>query len=286
MQFENMQPGHQTALDLARVVEFSEATAYESLAAAPSAAVCQQLGLRTQRVGSALCVVASGIPGALNLNRVIGLGMQEPVSPQLLDEISAVFAGSGAAFGIELTPQAQPAELKALLRERRWRALPSKAAMFAHDMKAVPDVQTDLRIVRVGAEHAEHLARICCETFAMPPQTYELLRAAHQRPGWVQWMGFAGDEPAGAALSFMQNGVAWSGWAATLPAFRGRRFHAAYLAAALRHAKASGCTWFTAETATGTTEQRDPAYRNLLKLGFSLLYERATHLAQPASLKR
>jgi len=282
MEVQHRQSARISAQELARLVELSEANAYESLVAAPESLVRDSLGLRSRRFGSALCVMAQGIPAALNLNRVIGLGMEQPVTDALLDEISAVYVPTGATFAIEVAPQAEPADLKNLLRARRWRSLLAKAAMFAHDLKVVPIVETDLRIERVGADQAARLARICCDVFEMPPGTLEILMAAHTQPGWVQWMGFAGDEPAGVALSFMQDGVAWSGWAATLPAFRGRRFHAAYLAAALRHASQAGCTLFTAETATGTPEQRDPAYRNLVKLGFEMLYERTTHLVRPA----
>jgi GNAT superfamily N-acetyltransferase len=267
--------------ELARELELSEARAYESLAQAPTELERAQLGLSALRLGSALAVKARGIPKALNLNRVIGLGVDEPITGVLLDQVVEHFADVESAYAMDLCPLALSADVKLLLRSRQLRALVNKAAMFIHRLDDLPSVESSLRIERVDGRYAEQLADICCDIFGMAPQTRLILRAAHRHPGWYQWMGFDGDEPAGVALSYVGDSVAWSGWAATLPAFRGRRFHAAYLAKAVQHAAQLGCRTFTAETATGTETQRDPAYRNLLSLGFELVYERATYMGRP-----
>jgi GNAT superfamily N-acetyltransferase len=274
-----------SATEQSRTVEFSEASAYQSLVQAPSPEDRQRLGLRALALGpnqdAGVAIMADAIQGSLALNRVLGLGLNGPVTDAVLDEIAALYASAAAPYALELSPHALPADLLDRLRTRRLRRMGSKTAVFLHALKSVPDVACDLRIEQVGPEHAAALANICCNTFSMPAEIAVLLQAAHTDSRWRQWMAFDGDTPAGAALSFVDGGVAWSGWAVTLPNFRGRRFHAAYLAAALRDAAAQGCQWFTAETAIGTAEQPDPAYRNLLKLGFELLYERSTFMASP-----
>jgi GNAT superfamily N-acetyltransferase len=276
-----------------RTVEFSEAHAYRSLVNAPSAEDRSRLGLRAVVLGGAapagnaagIALVADGIQTSLALNRVLGLGLNGPVTDAVLDEIAALYGPAASPYALELGPLALTAELLAKLRARRLRRMGAQTAVFLHDLKAVPVVDCSLRIEQVGAQHAEQLADICCTTFNMPAHMAVLLKNAHRDSRWRQWMAFDGDTPAGAALSFVDGPVGWSGWAATLPPFRGRRFHAGYLAAALREAAASGCQWFTAETAMGTPEQPDPAYRNLLKLGFELLYGRTTFMATPATVK-
>lgn len=266
---------------LATELELSEARALESLINAPLALEKKTLGLHSTRIGSAVAVMARSIATSLNLNRVVGLGVREPLTEQVLDQVDQFYARIHQPYAIELCPFVLTDELKARLRAGQIRRMGTKTAMFIHQLKNIPVVACDLRIERVDGRHAEKLAAICCEAFNMPAETGQILRAVHRQPGWVQWMGFDGDTPAGAALSYHGGSVAWSGWAATLPAFRGRRFHAAYLAKAVQHAAASGCTTFTAETATGTETQRDPAYRNLLKLGFEMVYERATYMGRP-----
>ena len=269
-----------TANDLAQLVEFSEANAYTSLIGSVGEDEASRLGFRVVNVGTGVAVIADSISTSLILNRVLGLGLREPLSEAVLDEAIGLYAGSKVAFAIELSPQARPDKIKQWLRSRRIRS-GIKSAVLCHDLKEIPTVPSDLRIEVVGSEHADELARICTDVFGMPSECEVLLASAHKEPGWRQWMGFDGDAIAGAALSFVRDGVAWSGWAATLPEFRGRRFHASYLAMALQEAKDSGCEWFTAETAIGTADQPDPAYRNLLRLGFELVYERPTYVGQP-----
>ncbi len=280
-----------SATEQSRIVEFSEASAYQSLVQVPSLDERQRLGLRAVALAegrgpsAGIAIMADAIQGSLALNRVLGLGLNQAVTDAVLDEIVALYANASAPYALELSPHALNAQLQDQLRARRLRRMGSKTAVFLHALQSVPDVACDLRIEQVGAEHAAVLANICCDTFSMPAEIAVLLQAAHTDSRWRQWMAFDGDTPAGAALSFVDGDVAWSGWAVTLPNFRGRRFHAAYLAAALREAAAQGCKWFTAETAVGTAEQPDPAYRNLLKLGFELLYERSTFMASPARPK-
>ncbi len=265
---------------LAQTIELSEARAYESMVNAPDAKERAALGLGSARIGSAVAVMARAIATSLNLNRVFGLGLNEPITAAVFDQVTSLYARGGAPYALELSPFVLSPELKLRLRARRLRGVGAKTAMFIHHMKELPSVECDLRIERVDGRHAGQLAAIACEVFGMPSQTGRMLSQVHRQSGWHQWMGFAGDQPAGVALSFMADSVAWSGWAATLPAFRGRRFHAAYLAKAMQHAAHCGCRYFTAETATGTPQQRDPAYRNLVKLGFDAVYERATCMGQ------
>lgn len=265
---------------LAQTMELSEARAYESMVNAPDAQERAALGMGSARIGSAVAVMTRAITSSLNLNRVIGLGLNEPITEAVLDQVTSLYLPGGAPYALELCPFVLSPELKLRLRARQLRGIGTKTAMFIHHMKRFPCVECDLRIERVDGRHADQLADIACEMFGMPAQTGRMLSQVHRQPGWQQWMGFAGDQPAGVALSFMADSVAWSGWAATLPAFRGRRFHAAYLAKAVRHAAQSGCRYFTAETATGTPQQRDPAYRNLVKLGFEAVYERDTYMGQ------
>ena len=86
---------------LAQELELSEASAYESLLGAPSTEVQQALGLDATRLGEALALKARAIPNALNLNRVIGLGVCEPITAAVLDEVLAHYAPEEYALEAE-----------------------------------------------------------------------------------------------------------------------------------------------------------------------------------------
>lgn len=272
--------------EMSRVAELNEARAYKSLIQAPHAEECNRLGLRAVAVGSGVAIMADRIRSSLTLNRVIGLGLDEPITALMLDQIATLYSTTNAPFALEISPLARGDNIKELLRKHRIRRLGAKSAVFTHNLKSIPNVESELRIERVGAEYSAQLASICCEVFKMPSETAVLLSSVGGQLGWRQWMAFDDEMPVGAALSYVEGQWAWLGWAATLPAYRGRGLHSAYISASLREAANCGCEWFTSETSIGSPEKPDPAYRNYLRLGFEKLYERATFLQTPSLQSR
>ena len=72
---------------VARRVELSEAHAYEQLIGGAAPELVERYGLACQRVGPAVALVAPGFSTSLILNRVIGLGVGETVTPDVLEAI-------------------------------------------------------------------------------------------------------------------------------------------------------------------------------------------------------
>jgi GNAT superfamily N-acetyltransferase len=270
---------------LAQVVEFSEARAYASLFAAAQAAE-PGLAFRTQTLGDAVLLRAAQAPRVLIGNRVLGLGLGQPVSEALLDAVFAAYDNGKAAFGIELSPQAEPTELRDWLKARRFRKT-APAQVLVRDGSAPPPryaswaKATGLRVEQVGVEHAATLARICCDNFSLPDVMQQLLALGMCAPGWRRWLAFDGDLPVGGSLSYVEAGLGWLGWTSVLPSHRGRWVHAGIVAQELEDTHAAGCQWVTTETAISTPEKPDAAYFNLRKFGFVDAYERAAYLYQP-----
>jgi GNAT superfamily N-acetyltransferase len=270
---------------LAQVVEFSEARAYASLFAAAQA-LEPSLGFSTQSIGGAVLLRATQAPRVLIGNRVLGLGLSQPVSEQLLDTIVAAYEQGQSAFGIELSPQAEPAALRDWLKARRLRKT-APAQVLVRDGSAPPPryaawaKATGLRVEQVGVEHAATLARLCCDNFNLPQVMQQLLALGMSAPGWRRWLAFDGDVPVGGSLSYVEAGLAWLGWTSVLPSHRGRWVHAGVVARELDDAHAAGCQWVTTETAVSTAEKPDAAYFNLRKFGFLDAYQRAAYLYQP-----
>ncbi len=110
----------------------------------------------------------------------------------------------------------------------------------------------------------------------MPEAAHAMISAAAGAPQWRHWLAIGDEGPMGAALSFVQDGVAWLGWDATLPTARGRGVQSALIAQRLADASESGCEHATSETAVSTQARPDASFRNYRRLGFKAAYERAT----------
>ena len=108
----------------------------------------------------------------------------------------------------------------------------------------------------------------------MPPYMRAALAALPGRPGWVIFVAYGGDTPCGAGALFIDGDTSWTGFAATIPAARGRGAQSAILAARIRAAAEAGCATITTETGVREEGRPSRSYRNLLRAGFEEVYER------------
>jgi hypothetical protein len=265
------------AEDVSRLVEFSEARAYESLLTALPPERRQGLGIGATRAGTAITVFARPVSSTLNMNRVIGLGVAEPATESALTEICEFYGSSGSAFGIEVSPLAQPRELRDWLKWRRIRR-GTATAMHYRRSEAMEVVTQGFSVGRAPLAQRDVVAHICCEVFRMPDPVRSIISATAQVTEWRQWLAYKDGDPIAAALSYVRDGVAWLGWDATKPDFRGQGVQLALIACRLNDAVASGCQYATTETGTNTNAYADPSYRNYARMGFSLAYERTTYV--------
>ena len=258
--------------DMAYLAERSEMNAYESLAK-PGAA------LRLERFGSAVALWSPEVSDTLNLNRVLGLGLDDPASPEILDAIAALYARRQRSFGVEVGSWARPAELVTWLKARRMRRV-FDTALYVKGLSGTvePSRYATVRRAATPAE-CDQAARICCTVFRMAPPVVALLAGLQDDSRWRHWLVFDGERPLAAALSFVDRDTAWLGWDATLPEARGRGLHAALIAARIDEARRAGCVFATSETAVDTSARTDPSGANYRKLGFVLACRRSTYVA-------
>jgi len=268
--------------ELASLVEFSEVKAYRSLIRAAPPDSLAANGCRAVAVGSAVAVMAETVINSLNMNRVIGLGVAEPATEAMIEEIVGLYGGRSLSFGIEVGPAARPQELFTWLRARRIRRGPMTAIHY-RTAEPIAPVDGSVSVRRATRAERETVATICCAVFNMPATAHLLISGVSEVPEWRQWIGYIGDQPVSAALSFVCDGVGWLGWDATLPEFRGKGAQRTLIAHRVSDAVAAGCAYVTSETAANTANRRDPSFENYRRLGFTLAYERATYLRLASS---
>lgn len=73
---------------------------------------------------------------------------------------------------------------------------------------------------------------------------------------------------------YIRQGIGQMFGGATLPFARGRGAQSALLAARAREAHALGCRWLVAETGAETPGTHNSSLHNMMRMGFTALYQR------------
>jgi GNAT superfamily N-acetyltransferase len=260
-----------------RATELGEAEFMFQMFATADPASRSALGMAQTRVGGGEVTVMSNDPTGGFWSRAIGLGIDEPVTPEVVDETMA-FARDHGAAGIvfQISPDVDGG-WEQLLADRG--ATPGGTwVKFAAPATLAPGAATDLRIETLEPPDAAAFARVMCTGFGMPldsplPGWFERLPACRDA-GFTTYGAWDGSELVAAATLFVGNGIGTLSGAATLPEHRGRGAQGALMARRMRDAAAAGCTWVTAETGSETPESPNPSLHNMRRMGLTELYER------------
>ncbi|HET7571963.1 MAG TPA: GNAT family N-acetyltransferase [Gaiellaceae bacterium] len=246
--------------------------------AAAFADVWEGLGAPSRRVAGATCLALADEPQHLLFNRVVGLGVSEPVGDGDLDEIDGFYRDAGVRhYAIALARDAG-AGLEGRLRERGF--TPGYPWMrFRRGIEPPPEVASEVRVVETGDGAA--FGRVVATGSGLPLEVGAGFGAVAGRPGWHLFLALAGGEPAGAGALFARDGIGWLGAAATLPEQRGRGAQTALLAARIARAAKLGLETLTVETGKNLAGRPNQSYRNILRAGFAEWYLRPNLVSPP-----
>jgi GNAT superfamily N-acetyltransferase len=202
------------------------------------------------------------------LNRIVNLGVDSPATEAGLD--AALAAMDGLRFYVSLSPHARPAEIPDWLRARGFQ--PGWGWMqFGRGVEDVAAVETPLELVEVGREHAADFARVVRVAYTLPEPIEPVIASTVGASGWTCWLALSGDETAGAAALFVQDGAGYLGYAGTAPEHRGKGAQGALLAARIRRARELGCDEVFTETGERRPDRPGASYRNIVRAGFEEL---------------
>jgi GNAT superfamily N-acetyltransferase len=226
---------------------------------------------RLEQVGDALCSVSSEEPSIL-LNRVLSLGSRQEPSKKQLGAIRDVYTAAGVSrFFLHLHPEHRGPTVLADLSAARYRR--HRGWMkFTRGREPVGAAVTDLCVRQIGKQDARAFAVIAGTAFGLLPTSRGALATLAESPGWNLYMSFDGDRPAGTGAIFVDGGIGYLDWAATLPEYRRRGSQSALLSARLRHALDAGCTEVIVMTGEAVPGDFQHSYGNILRAGFSECY--------------
>ncbi|MDX1520117.1 MAG: GNAT family N-acetyltransferase [Anaerolineae bacterium] len=272
--------------EIARLVELGEAEAYAEMFLAAPAGVAADFGIRVERVGSAIALITKKMDIML-FNRVIGLGITEPATEAMVDEIVALYYRAGIqSFGVQLSPTARPTALPAWLKTRGLICRDNWAKVY-RGVESPPLIPTNLRLECIDPEHAVAFARVACTAFGMPDTLRPLFAAFVGRPGWRHYLAWDDDLPVATGALYIRGQVGWLGVGSTLPSHRRRGAQGAIMAQRIQDALELGCRWLITETGEDTPSRPNSSYHNMVRTGFELAYQRPNYIfeASPASKK-
>lgn len=216
-------------------------------------------------IGGATVLRSPSAPGSPMLNRIVGLGCDEPATEEALDAaLDAI--GSDVTCYVSLAPEARPREIAAWLGARGLE--PGWGWMrFRRGVHDLPVAGTSLRLVEVGPRQADAFARVVATGYGLPDDTVPWISETPER-GWACWLALEGDDPAAAAALYVSGGAGYLGFAATLADHRRKGAQSALLAARIRRARELGCDVVLTETGELRDDLPGNSYRNILRAGF------------------
>lgn len=259
------------------LLEHADAEGWASHQAAAPQELVDHFGFAVRRHAGATLMLSKRAEYS-GLNRVVGLGVDEPLTPALIDQVLGEYRAAGVSTTLLLLcPMAVDAPMQLSLAER---GIAAKTRQVKLWRRADPSLAADtsLRIVEIDSASAALYGAVAVAGYGDPP----MLAAGHSATvgddQWRHFLAFDGDRAVATAALFISGKVAWCGFAATLQSARGRGAHSALLATRVRRAAAEGCEFVVCETFEETPQRPNPSFRNMRRLGFEVAYYRSNYL--------
>lgn len=229
--------------------------------------------LESFRVGGAFITLARKSV-SLQSNRVRGLGVEEPATEAMVDEIVHLFRSRRIKrFSFHVSPCPQSEMITDWLKARGFK-LHHQYSKLVRNTAALPRAATELKIERIGKADAAAFARVFSETFAWQADRVPWIVASVGAPGFSHYLALDGSRAVATGLIYVCGNCGWLGWGGTLTPYRRRGAQSALIAARIKRAAQLGAKWVASETLEPQRGRPSGSYRNLLRLGFEQAYLR------------
>lgn len=279
MVMEATNPQTLTLSDMAKIVETAEANMFDGTFGALSPDIAAEYGMACQEIGGGSAVFFEQLPIFL-FNRAIGLGIHQPATEGMIDELTQLYGRRQLPFGVTVSPAAQPSQLSEWLLERGFKRADNWAKMI-RGPEPLPHIETDLRVEPVTKANAAQFGEVAQKGFGMPGWFVPIMAKIALLPNVYCYVAYDGDVPVAVGSMHVSNGVGSLFNGTTLPEYRRRGGQSAIMARRIQDGIGMGCHWFSTETGEETPEAPNSSYHNMLRTGFQLAYLRPTYVCEP-----
>jgi len=253
------------------IVETSERNMWAQMMRHVSIEQAKTLGIELHDFGSATGMVFRTMPYWM-MNRVIGLGLDEPIRRGLLEEINDYYTDRELPVGISLLPSDQSDETLAWLKELGFELQNVWAKMY-RDNSPVSARLIDHEIVELTKKDTDQLGEVMCKGFGMPPFCEPVFAAHTEMPGNHVYGIRVGSELVAVGALTIFNDIGHLNSMTTLEEWRGRGFQGALFEHSISEGIKKGCKWFATETGL-LKDQVNHSFNNMVRSGFQMAYER------------
>ena len=176
-------------------------------------------------------------------------------------------------FFVQVHPKHRPSEISGWLKEEKLR-VGRGWQKFSRGRDSISSSKSELSVREIDSDHGEAFAEIVCDAFDIGEKALSWLSKLPSRSDWHVYMSFYRDTPAGVGALFVKDGLGWTDFAATAPAFRRKGSQGALMSARLECALDLGCKKIFTCTGVSVPGDSQHSYSNILKAGFTEDYVR------------
>lgn len=253
--------------------ELIESAALNDFAHSASKETIEKCGIKIFPVGGVNGLISSKID-ILAFNRVVGLGIKEPIDERVVDIIlNKIEANQVNRFFIQVHPEVYSDQVRRLFELHDFYHY-NNWVRLVRDTSPPHKVKTKLEIKTITKNESKLFGEIVVKAFEWPDELTQWLASPVGRKNWYHYIAFEKNIPVATAAFFHSGDFAWFDFAATHPEHRGKGAQSALLAKRIEDCRKLGIKTIIVETAEQTSKKESPSYRNVLKAGFKEAYKR------------
>ncbi len=260
--------------NLFRSIASCEINAWQDMYNAAGQKLSDRFGIKVFSIGSSCAAQVKHID-ILGFNRVIGLGLFQTATEQMIDDLIKKYKDAAISrFFIQIHPEAAPPQLREWFEKRNIVHYNNWVKHY-RGVENPPTVETELEIREVsGSFETNKFGDIITGSFEWPGEMSQWFSNLVGRKCWKTYLAFDKDEPAAAASMYVKDDCGWLSFASTLPGWRGKGAQTALIARRIQDAAELGCKVLTVETAEDNKEERSQSMKNIQKTGFEVAFVR------------
>lgn len=216
----------------------------------------------------------------LAMNRAVGIGIKHPLDQSTIDHIINFYKLAGSSrFFIQLPPAAVNERTVGLLDEADFKCHNTWTKFCRRLGPVTVSDHDDLEISSVDEATSDLYSQVIFMSFDWTDSRLaSWLASTVGTDGYQHYLVSKGGKAIAAGALYVEGEMASMAFAGTLEPFRGMGAQRLLLETRLNDAYRLGAKFITAETATQTTVQEVPSYRNMVKAGFEAVYHRQNWL--------
>ena len=254
-----------------------ESIALNDFAHSASKKIIEKCGIKIFPVGGVNGLISSKID-VLAFNRVVGLGIKEPIDENIIDIIlNKIDANKVKRFFIQIHPEVYSDQLRRLLELHDFYHY-NNWVRLVRDNSPSHKGKTKFEIKKITQKESKSFAEIVVKAFEWPVELAEWIASPVGRKNWYHYLAFDKNVPVATAAFFHSGDYAWFDFTATHPEHRDKGAQSALLTKRIDDCRELGVKTIIVETAEQTSKNESPSYRNVLKAGFKEAYKRPNYI--------